>query len=770
MVCEEPKARRGIRQLDQRHATRVAVKIAAHMTENRTALEPYAQLVKALLPRAHCVCVFDAAGELRWSSETTTGPDLASLVEDALASATIDSESAGQTRLLDGVASVNLFWMRDDAQRLVAAVAVVCREGSEPHAFPFTHGLLKPALECLRRELLSRSSILDLHRTLRARSRDLELLMSVQSDRAEASRDGADELRTILKRAAEHLKCALAALIVPEKSLVLMQPNGSKPPGGALLARLHRQLLSLAQTRREPLIINRLVAAPDQTQAPYRMLCCPLRHPSGRIMGVLTLFRPETSPEFIDHEARLTDLLARKAVQAIEAGYDATSGLLTRTTFEQRAAAAIAGGMRDREPATPWSLLYIDVDLLHVVNESFGMHVGDSVIAQLGELIRRRLAPGALASRISGDRFAVLLPMSLEDAAQFGDSLREGAEQVGRFFGDARLRVSISVGGAEHDARRDELVHTLAAAESACKAAKDRGRNRVEISRHADASIVRRYSDINLSGALREAIAQDRLRLVGQLALPLGALRDSRPHFELLLRMVGEDGRTVGPDDFLSAANRYQLMPEIDRWVVRRAIELLQPHAEILADRPVTFALNLSGQSIGDENFETFLVAALESSGLDPAIFCFELTESAAIANIERAEVLMRRLRRLGCGVALDDFGTGLSSLAYLRALPVTMLKIDGSFVRDVLKDPRAESLVQAIAKLARGMGLVTVAEYVETDEILTRIAALDVDYGQGFAIGRPTPLPELLADLPVLAAASQNWGHSSTSEIRDIA
>ena len=216
--------------------------------------------------------------------------------------------------------------------------------------------------------------------------------------------------------------------------------------------------------------------------------------------------------------------------------------------------------------------------------------------------------------------------------------------------------------------------------------------------------------------------------------------------------MIDDKGETVGPDRFMSAAVRYQLMPTVDRWVLNEAMRQLKPHAAILADQPVVFTINISGQSLGEPGFGDFVCDLLTSSGLNPKVFCFELTESAAIANLASAEVLMRRLRALGCTIALDDFGTGLSSLAYLRALPVDMLKIDGSFVRDILKDPRAESMVQAIAQLARSMKLVTVAEYVESDEIRLRVATLGVDYGQGFAIARPVPMTETVAELPVYA------------------
>jgi EAL domain-containing protein (putative c-di-GMP-specific phosphodiesterase class I) len=323
------------------------------------------------------------------------------------------------------------------------------------------------------------------------------------------------------------------------------------------------------------------------------------------------------------------------------------------------------------------------------------------------------------------------------------------AVQLTAVQGDERSRASLSIGVAELTGDSGELTHALAAAESACKAAKDRGRNRAEAYLAADESVVRRFTDITIAASLRGAVAEDRLRLDAQFILPLDVLHGNPPHFELLLRMIDDDGATVGPDRFLSAANRYQLMPTIDRWVIHHALAQLRPHTATIAATRAVFAINFSGQSLNDAEFADELIACIEASGLPPQSLCFELTESATIANLARAEVLMRRLRKLGCGVALDDFGTGLSSLAYLRQLPVSMLKIDGSFVRDIQNDPRSESLVQAVAQLARTMQMVTVAEYVETDAIRERIAALGVDYGQGFSIGRPVPLTEVLVDLP---------------------
>jgi len=455
------------------------------------------------------------------------------------------------------------------------------------------------------------------------------------------------------------------------------------------------------------------------------------------------------------------DLLARVAIGKLKrtvaelkgmrqggpvGSFDTLTGLYTRPAFESRMRLVVASG----ESSSGWSSLYINVDQLHVINDNFGMRVGDTVLGQLGELLRGRLSSGAFAARISGDRFAALLPGNLDDGERFAEALRESAAQLGSMQGNSRLRVSISIGVAALDSGAGELMHSLAAAETACKAAKDRGRNRVEVYRSNDVSLVRRFTDINIAGRLHDAISSGRLRLDAQLILPFGDSAHLKPHYELLVRMLDEDGTAAGPDSFMSAAVRYQLMQSIDRWVIETAVERLRAHAGTFSGVPLSFAINFSGQSLNDASFSDFLIERIRSSGLPAELFCFELTENTAIASVTRAADLMSRLRALGCGIALDDFGTGLSSLSYLRQLPVTMLKIDGSFVRDVVRDSRAESMVRAIAQLARTMSLTTVAEYVETEEIRARVATLGVDYGQGFGISKPLPLEDLLAELTV--------------------
>jgi diguanylate cyclase (GGDEF)-like protein len=713
-------------------------------------MEPYAQLVRSLLPRAASVCLFDNKGKLLWSSAANTNPDLFALVLDGLAQIEGDRECVGQHCALQDDGPAYLFWLRDSVANVAAVVAVVCnriKSDSDVLPFSFVHDHLRPALELLCRDLLARADIDMLNESLVARDKDLELLLSVTGSHPAAG--GADDLRSLLANAANHLKCVLAGIVVPDKGLVLTHPqNGDS----SILTRTQKQLLAITQTRNDPLVINRIATQAGQVAIPYRILACPLRQGSGRTSGVLALFRKLEAPEFIGRDVHLADLLARRVAASIETSYDTLSGLLTRAALEQRVKLMINEGDPRKNR---WSLLYVDIDELHVINENFGMHVGDQAIAQIGDLLRKHLPANSVAARISGDRFAVVMPSDVDEASMFGEGLREGVTRLATAGVDARFRLSISLGVTPYSGRDSDLGRSLAEAESACKAAKDRGRNRLESFQENDVSIIRRFTDINVATDVRAALAENRLRLEAQLIVPFVNSADAKPHYELLLRMLDPEGNTIGPDRFLSAALRYQMMPTIDRWVISSVIELLRPHRELLALAPVVFTINFSGQSLTDEDFPDYVIRSIENSRINPAVFCFELTESAAVASMTDAEALMSRLRKLGCGVALDDFGTGLSSLSYLRSMPVSMLKIDGSFVRDILRDERAESMVRAIAQLARAMNITTVAEYVETEEIRTRVRMLGVDYGQGFAIARPVPVGEILDVLPVLCAAT---------------
>ncbi|MEX1109725.1 MAG: EAL domain-containing protein, partial [Dongiaceae bacterium] len=611
--------------------------------------------------------------------------------------------------------------------------------------------MVQPALECLQRELEARASVGFLTRDLRSRDEDLDLLLRISPDDPENPLQG-DELGSLVQTCVDHLGCMLGALVVPERNVAICKaPQGDKPRV-EILTKIHRHLLNWAQLQRRNLVINKIKVGPIDLP-PYKILCTPVRHASGRVAGFLVMFREEHAPNFEPRTERLVELLSRKTTTTLQNNFDTLTSLLTRSAFETQVRSLLAS----RKGMVPECVLYLDIDRVHVVNDNFGMHVGDEVIGKVAEVLRKKARPGALAARIAGDRFAVFLPdCTLEFAQQIGEMLRRQCAELTYGRRDGTVQVSVSVGAAElPEESKHRLAHGLANAEIACKAAKDRGRDRVEIFQDADQSIIRRSTDVMVVQSLHEALAADRFALFAQPILPLQA-DHSEPHFEFLLRMVNENSELLPPEKFLSAAERYQLLPAIDRWVIKNALAALAEHSNTLRGRGMRFSMNISGASIASEEFLEYLENAIRDSGVPPESLCFELTETSAVSNLARADRLMQRLRVFGCTFALDDFGTGLSSLVYLKSLPVSVLKIDGAFVRDAGTNQRTESMVRAIAQLAHTMGMETVAEYVETDELRTRMTALGVDYGQGFAIGRPVPIDEILGDLALYEAMAQ--------------
>jgi diguanylate cyclase (GGDEF)-like protein len=714
-----------------------------------TSLDPYGQLIKMLMPRAQSIAIYDRVGLPVWLNDGQDSPALQELVGDALTrDLASDEHYEGFCEPTDRDHAAYVFLLRDAEGTLLGAVGLLSRESharGDARPFALVQGLLRPALVCLQRELGSQYSIGDLQRSLSLRDRDLELLLGAAQDEAIGG-DSQDDFAQLVQGCVDHLGCAVGALLIPEKSIAVCRTGeGTSPRVGAeVLTRTHRHLLAWTQLHRQTMTANRPGAGGQLGPVPYKIISCPVMHGAQRVLGLLVLFKPPSAPDFDLRQVRIVELLARRVAYVLLNAYDPASGLLTRPAFEKRVQALLTPeAIQDSH-----CVVYVDLDRMHVLNENLGMHVGDEVIVRVAEVIRRHLAPRMLASRISGDRFALFVPdAALETAQQVAESLREGLGRLDFVVEKGAVEVTASFGVARIVDGKHPLSHALAAAEIACKAAKDRGRDRVETYEDADQSIVRRYTDVTLVGTLRQALAEDRFLLEAQPIVPLNGT-DCGPKYELLLRMRDERGQSIAPEKFLSAAERYQLAPAIDRWVLGHVLGVLRSHAKPLAARRACFAVNISGQSLGDQEFSSFLEEALRSAGLPSQLLSFELTETAAVANIVRAEALMRRLRELGFDVALDDFGRGLSSLSYLKTLPVTHLKIDGSFVRDVVDDDRSQAMMSAIVQLAKAMGLHTVAECVESEQIHVLVRELGVEFGQGFSIGRPAPLEGVIAGL----------------------
>jgi diguanylate cyclase (GGDEF)-like protein len=727
------------------------MELPQHLASAKPNLDPYGQLLRMLMPRAVGIGFYDARANPLWIAGGYEGPDPLPLVQAALARV-----PPATTARIDGFiqdhegAPAYVFRLRSEAGDVIAVATLLTRDG-ENRPYSFVQSLVQPALECLQRELEARASVDHLTADLQSRDDDMDLLLKVAPDDPAKLSQG-DELGALVQTCVDHLQCLLGALVVPERNVAICKAQRGEKPQVDILTKIHRHLLNWAQLQRRNLVINKIKVRPIELP-PYKILCTPVRHASGRVVGFLAMFREEDAPNFEPRTERLVELLARKSTSVLQNNYDALTALLTRSAFEMQ----VRGVLASRRQPLPECVLYLDLDRMHVINDNFGMHVGDEVIGKVAEVLRKKVRPGAFAARIAGDRYAVFLPdCALDFGREIAEMLRRQCAELTWARGDGTVQVSVSAGVAElPQESQNRLAHGLANAEIACKAAKDRGRDRVEIFQDSDLSIMRRHSDIVVVQALHEALAADRFALFAQPILPLASQR-TEPRFEFLLRMVSENSELLPPEKFLSAAERYQLLPAIDRWVIRHALAALTTHAQALRGRAMRFSMNISGASIASEEFLDFLVGTIRDSDVPPDILCFELTETSAVSNLQRADRLMKRLQGLGCSFALDDFGTGLSSLVYLKSLPVSVLKIDGAFVRDAAGNQRTESMVRAIAQLAHTMGMETVAEYVETDELRTRMAGLGVDFGQGFAIGRPVPIDEVLGDLALYEAMAQ--------------
>lgn len=467
----------------------------------------------------------------------------------------------------------------------------------------------------------------------------------------------------------------------------------------------------------------------------------PIRDRAGSIIGAVMVFRDVT-------EAR--QMSRRLSWQAT---HDPLTQLFNRSELERQLAATLEQVRRGEMEA---SLLYLDLDRFKVVNDTCGHEAGDELLRQITLAIQQKIWAQDSFARVGGDEFAlVLLKRSPQEAEELAEALCQVVQQF-RFVWKAQtFKIGVSIGLVHLDSTHRDTTDLLNCADAACYYSKDRGRNQVQIYRPDNQAITQRKDDTQWISRLNLALEEARFCLYGQPIMALVAQKGAQTengqvpsevslspsHHEVLLRMLGEDGEIVPPMSFIPVAERYDLMPEIDLWVVENFLRYYgQKHQQRSDPRSLLdrYTINLSGVSINKPRFVDALESLLRRSTVPSDILCFEITETAAIANLTSAAKSIRQLKQLGCRFALDDFGSGMSSLTYLKHLPVDYLKIDGSFVRNIHRDPVDRAMVEGFNRIAHAMNLKTIAEYVETPEILSVLQSIGVDYAQGDAVASP--------------------------------
>jgi diguanylate cyclase (GGDEF)-like protein/PAS domain S-box-containing protein len=452
----------------------------------------------------------------------------------------------------------------------------------------------------------------------------------------------------------------------------------------------------------------------------------PIRNREGAAIGAVIVFGDVTK------ERRL------KRALSYQASHDALTGLINRREFDTRLETAVTAAQRGEGE---FVLLYVDLDQFKVVNDTCGHSAGDRLLRDITSLLQTRVRASDTIARLGGDEFGLLLERcSLEQAERVADSIRQAIHGYRFLWGANSLSVGASIGVVRIARETTSAASVLSAADIACYAAKDGGRNRVQVYEKDHGT--NRHREMQWVGRIARAVEDGRLELYAQRIVGISARAGNGAFFELMVRLRDEDGTLVPPSEFIPAAERYNVMVMVDRWVVNRAIELLEACLKRGKALPLV-AVNLSGTSINDEDFLEYVLSRVRDEQVARAL-CFEITETAAVASLSKATYFMRELKAQGCRFSLDDFGSGVSSFTYLKTLPVDFLKIDGHFAAHVAYDPVDRSMVEAIAKIGAAMEVATIAEKVESAEVLQVLKQIGVDYIQGFHLAEPCAIEDV--------------------------
>jgi len=498
-----------------------------------------------------------------------------------------------------------------------------------------------------------------------------------------------------------------------------------------------RRLLSdpvhQALTSGAPVSLGRralLLSRSNGSERSIELSASPVRNDAKEVIGAVLLL----------HD--VTELRGLARQMSYQATHDALTGLANRREFERRLEEAIEGGHRGDGQHV---LCYLDLDRFKLVNDTSGHLAGDSMLREVAKLLRDAVRDSDTVARLGGDEFGMLLiGCPLEKARQIADDVCRSVGDYRFVWKDRIFNIGVSVGLVEISRESGTLEELMAAADTACYVAKKQGSGRVAVYSARDEALARHSGEIQWLQRLQGALKDNRFQLYQQVIVPAHG-GDGGPAMEVLIRLRDENGQELPPAEFMRAAERYRLMGLVDRWVVQTTLAALGRGAIVVQpDRSV--AINISGQTLGDAQFLEFVVECLDSTGVAPAQICFEIAESAVVANLEHARRFVGVLHGMGCKFALDDFGSGVGSFSNLKNLPLDYLKIDGSFIRNLARDTVNQAMVTAMIKLARTLNFKVIAEQVEDTTALEAARRMGVDYLQGYAIGRPQPLPLAVA------------------------
>lgn len=647
---------------------------------------------------------------------------------------------------------VYVFYLGGGEQEQSMGTVSIQVDSSHPMSLEFTHAEIEPILGCIERQIEINSELSSVRHMSKEGRRGLELLVKLD-ELGEQAQMGT-HVRQMLKFSSEHFNAEMAAVILPDHGIQaawpasLLEDQSTMRPVMTTLG----SLMTAAKTHRKVLLSDanitiRVVAGIAGSEP--KILCCPIMNAKDDVVGIFVLIR-DTS--FSRDDIRLARAICVKIRSLAR-----TTSQLSKTRFTRHNLLEYIDKTLKHDPEQSHALMYVDVDKLHVINDNYGHLAGDRVIDHIQGVLEDFANKNDAVCHLSGDCFGLFLrdigDTSVADKAQLIlDTLaRENVR-----FETVDMEISASMGVVLLPGVATNGAAALNSAEIASRSAKSRGGNRYVEFRDADASVAQRRTDLDQVNDLQFALMQNRFVLHAQPIVPLQD--DVGPaRYEVLIRMLDAAGKTNPSASFIASAERYQMMSAIDRWVIKRTLDQLGAADNMVEVNLSRFGINVSAQSLADDDFIDYIEACVAESCVSPDSLCFEITETAVVRNLERAQRFIRKLRKIGCMVALDDFGTGYCSFAYLKDLPVHYVKVDGVFVRDILQNPLSEAIIASMVEIAKVMRASTVAEHVENELIYHQMRNHGIDFAQGFAVGRPAPLDEVLSKLgePMILAES---------------
>ncbi len=700
----------------------------------------YYDLVNLLLPDPVSLYIFDVEGSIVWRHENNNTP-----IKQININHNIKQRNNNKVYVhTHGNQVIYIKYLYNCADELYGGV-VVCIKSLEKDN-KIAESILHIS-NIISNEISMTSELEALTDELEERYEELNLVF--ESDEIQLDDDiGLEVFDKLVANCAEYLDVAMSVLIMPREDLTVINSRNSEKIHylHSMLTQFKNYTFPWIVKNQQTIVSNdltdqyRLEAFPD---IPYKLICSPIYITDHIIGGVLITLNPNSAKDFTNSDRNLIEAMSKRASKSAMSHYDGLTGLFKRSVYENYLEKAL---IVCKSEAKSFCLLHIDIDNITVINESISNKAGDYLINDIANLLRDNTREVDIISRLAGDKFGILLDScSLEAGCEIADNLRNVIDKAKHNYEGQSFESTVCIGVSEINADTENILSAIAAADLAVNLAKENGRNIVQAYHQGDTVLQRRKEEVIWVREIQKALKQDQFVLHCQPIMPIQNGSDVY-HFEILVRMLDDKGNIVPPYQFIPTAEKFKLITQIDRWVVLNTFQILNEYISIANN--YVWTINLSGLSFSDIDIANEIIEMAERFQVSPNHICFEITETAALNDVQNTNQVISKLKQAGFSFALDDFGTGSSTFEYLKNLNVDYLKIDGAFITNIVSDDFADAVVKSISSVSKVKNIQTIAEFVENKEITEHLKNIGIDYVQGYGIGKPLLLKECLTNL----------------------